>query len=92
MGLGKAGVLEFFHALASLVPPPLVDLRFAHSGSLRDFDDFLARPKQVASSQLALQTGQLLLRLSLSLEAGALFLLRLLEGLFRAGFNVLVVI
>ena len=62
------GLLESLHALASLVPPPLVDLRFAHTRASRDVHYFLTRPEEIARSELALQTRQLLLCLSVALH------------------------
>ena len=50
-------VVDFqaFDSLASLIPPPLVDLRLRHASPLGDLDDLLPRPEEITSPQLILQ-------------------------------------
>ena len=46
---------EALDSLASLIPPPLVDLSFSHSSPFSDFDDLLSGPEEITASQLILQ-------------------------------------
>ena len=66
------GFPKFLHALACLVPPPLVNLGLCHAGSLWNFDDLLSGPEQIAASKLVLEASQLFLCLSFAFVAATL--------------------
>ena len=63
---------EFLHSLASLVPPPLVNLGLCHACLFWNCNDFLSRPKQIAASKLILEASQLLFCLALASVAATL--------------------